>query len=298
MSNIVYNIDYSALSDLTNYVQNNLSKASNLRESISVAKDYAIQKWITTAESKFTHSQGGYARSLVEGVKYPFQNDPFHARIEPKGKIAYYLEKGVQPFDLKKMLQTSNKVRISKDGKKYLVIPFRHGTPGSKTLPPMPEEVYKEARNLKESAITGTFREGIVKQAKSYEEAEMLRQNNPDRVRRNIYAWGEKIEGLGGIYEGMYRFQKNPTINRMNFDMGKFTGLTNTTGNVINSSHYMTFRVMIEDGGGWMHPGIKPMGILKETVAQIETPILRMMADAAKMDLQEVLKSFGDEQIN
>lgn len=289
---VEYNIDYSPLADLSKYINSRLSQGSNLRESVQVAKDFAVQKWINVAESKFTHSQGGYARSIVEGTKYPFQNDPFHARIEPRGKLAYWLEKGVQPFDLKKMLQTSHKVRISKDGKRYLVIPFRHGTPGSKTLPPMPEEVYNQAKTLRHSAIKGTFKEGSVRDAQSFEEAEMLRANNPHRVKRNIYAWGEKLGG-GGIYEGMYRFQKNPTINRMNFDLGKFAGLTNPTGNTINNSHYMTFRVMVEDSGGWMHPGIKPMNILKETVDQIEAPIIKMMGEAAKADLLEVLKNMN-----
>jgi hypothetical protein len=57
---------------------------------------------------------------------------------------AVEIETGRPLRDLKQMLQTSLKTRRTKDGRKYLCIPFRHGTPKTTVLTPMPKAIYDD----------------------------------------------------------------------------------------------------------------------------------------------------------
>ena len=142
MYEISYDIDYTPLFDYIVIIEQVLQEASELKRSVQAAGDYFVQKWIDTAQTKFKHSQGGYARGIVEGVNYPYNNNELEYNITHTSKIAVYLEKGTEPYDLKKMLYTSAKVRVSKDGKRYLIIPFRHGVPGTKMFAAMPKDIY------------------------------------------------------------------------------------------------------------------------------------------------------------
>lgn len=300
MYSIIFDVDYSALKDLVRHIETRMQTASALREAIQVAGDFATQQWLNTAATRFKHSQGGYARGIVAGIKYPFQGDPLHYRIEHTARYALALEEGFDSFDMKKMLQTSDKVRISKDGKRYLIIPFRHGIPGTKGLREMPKEIYKEAKGLRHSAATNTFREGSIRQAITMRDADLLRSSNPDKVIRNVYAWGDRLKDVDwplekkshktNIYEGMVRFQANPNVNRAKFNTGKFVFNEHNSSDFRGDySIYMTFRIMHEDSSGWIHPGLKGMYILKETVERIRQPVLKMLGEAAKTDLQKIL---------
>jgi hypothetical protein len=250
---------------------------------------------------------------------------------------------------MKKALQTSAKVRMSKDGKKYLVIPFRHGTPGSTESKAMPDDIYNKAeflkydpekgyvhggygaKNMRQSFIVKSYKEGSIRGAKNPQDAELLQRSNPKQVMRNAYQWGDRLnpdyplersktvmyrikndEGKyktvksaphkTNIYAGMVRMQANPNIVRntmMNpeaqrimgkdFNMGKFSGTS--TGNMRNYSLYYTFRIMHEDSQGWIHPGIKPMNIVKETKEKIEPYVIETIGKGVEKDFKNFFKT-------
>jgi hypothetical protein len=334
---IVYDIDYSSLFGIVKHIEQRMQQASALAQAIQDAGDYTTQQWIKTAAGKFKHSDGKYLQGILSGIKYPFNGDPLHYRGENKLPYAKALENGIQSFDMKKMLETSSKVRIAKDGKRYLIIPFRHGTPGTTSLRAMPEDVYNKApinrrevvngkasyvidnnltgaKNLRHSATIGTYKEGNIKGFKTEKDASLLKHYNSEKVTRNQYQWGDKLMNINegkivgrtfpngsevftiykqSIYEGMVRMQTNPKINRAKFNMGKFTSgsAVNATENMRNSSEYLTFRVMKEGAEGWIHPGISAMHILKETMDRVRQPVMQMISEAAKKDLQDILKS-------
>lgn len=304
---IKYEIEYPELMDFVRQVQLRLEKGSNLIEAVKTAGKYAVQEWITTANTKFRHSQGGYVKGIIEGVRYPFEGDPLTVSIENEVPYAVYLERGYEPFDLKKMLQTSAKVRVGKDGKRYLIIPFRHGNPSSSAVRPMPAEIYKQAKDLRHSAVASTFRQGVSQRFTKIEnpipiekigeyvkDAEALTRSNPVKIQRQKYVWGEKLKGVGGIYENMYRFSKNVNTTReeitQNTSLGKFTvsRMVNKTDNNKAYSHYITFRVMSEDSSGWIHKGLSAMNILKDTKERIEQPVVQLLKDGVKQDLVEL----------
>jgi hypothetical protein len=69
---------------------------------------------------------------------------PFSAVVSTDYKYADEIETGRPAKDLKQMLNTSPKVRRTKDGRRFLVIPMRHNTPGNGALAPsMPKAVYQ-----------------------------------------------------------------------------------------------------------------------------------------------------------
>jgi hypothetical protein len=310
MYKITYNLDYSALTDFLEVTKARLKArdSSNLIEAVQTAGKYVVGLWITNAGAKFKHSQGDYVQGITDGVKYPFNSDPLHLVIENKAKHAYYLEHGVKPFDLKKMLETSTKVRVAKDGSRYLIIPFRHGSPGSVGLRAMPEHIYDEAKGLRHSVITNTVKEGVqqrgtklekyippVKGVKYYSDAQSMKVNNPQKVKRNTYVWGERLTDTNdNRYEGMVRFQKNVNLVRetivQNTPIGKFTinKMVNRTDNNTTYSHYYNFRVMSETSNGWQHPGIDAMNLAKNTQEEAEQPVQQMIAEALEKDLVEM----------
>lgn len=69
---------------------------------------------------------GEYARS----IKMLPEGD-FAAKVFATAPYADAIENGMPARDLKKMLGTSTKTRRAKDGTRYLIIPFRWGTPGT-----------------------------------------------------------------------------------------------------------------------------------------------------------------------
>ena len=180
--------------------------------------------------------------SLVKTGKLPpFERDvylasikremtsPLSAHIWTDWDRAEQIDAGIPARDMKTMLQTSARTRISKKtGQKYLIIPFRHGAAGANTLSKaMPPAVYQQAKRLSMSSIVGkTTRIGgtgkVVPQAK--------------------YQWGSRLQhGLDSNskhksdhYAGMVRM--------------------NTSAGGAKSSSYLTFRVMSESSSGWIYP--------------------------------------------
>jgi|GEM_PF-2216704 len=320
MYEIYYDLDYSKLKDLINIIQEKAGESTNLIESIEAAGDYTVQELLNYSSSKFRHSQGGYARGIVAGIKYPFNGDPLHYRVEQTVPYAKAIEEGIKSFDMKQALFTSDKVRVSKNGKRYLVIPFRHGAPGTKSFAAMPNSVYDDAnitrrtivdgkvkyntvegltgaKNMRQSVTLSTYQEGSIKGFKTINDANLLRRHNEKLVVRNRYDWQDRLEGIDypklkkqhktNIYEGMVRFQANPNLNRLNFRSDKFN-LVNQTDNETNYSSYMTFRIMSEKSQGWIHPGTNGMFIFRDTEKKVEEPIFKMIGDAAQRDFESI----------
>ena len=156
------------------------------------------------------------------------------------------IERGTKSRDLKDMLPTAHKARRGKDGALYLIIPFRHGTPGTVGLRAMPQGIWERAMKLSRSRITGHRMEPSV-------------THPGEMVQRNVYGffnkegkwvstWGRhltlnQVQNAGGsfkeqsIYQGMYKF-----------------GLP-------RHSQYITFRVMSQNSapGSWIRKAVPPL---------------------------------------
>jgi hypothetical protein len=182
---------------------------------------------------------------------------PFAAVVESDYEHAEDIETGRPAYDLKQMLNTSQKTRTSKKGKKYLIIPFRHNVPEAEGGQNMPQAIYAQAFQLTPSRVS----------AQGSRRAAMLPARSGRRqlmtVNQNQYAWGTRLPaGLApkkkafhatDIYASMVRFD------------------TTTPGGRRYSS-YQTFRVMVEGSPKWIVPP-KPGLRIAATVTQDMLPL-------------------------
>lgn len=173
----------------------------------------------------------------------------FEALVWADYKYAEEIELGRPQKDLKRMLNTSLKVRVSKKGSRYLIIPFQHNVPGADAVGrAMPPEIYKMAKKLTLSSIIGDT------QRLSGTGAYDIKSRRRLTVNQNIYKWGGSLnsgQAEHKNYEGMRRF--------------------NTSGGGPRHSTYLTFRVMSEKSSGWIVPA-KPGLFLAKAVAESMQP--------------------------
>lgn len=195
---------------------------------------------------------------------------PFSATIESDYKYAKEIDTGRPARDLKKMLDTSLKVRTTKTGKRFLIIPFRHSTPGSDAHgPSMPTSVYDLARQLEPSRVVGTGRR------LSGTGTMDIKSRKPITVAQRKYVWGGSLEAPPGMpklrtaapnrYTGMYKFD--------------------TSSGKQKSSAFLTFRVMSESSRGWVIPAKPGLYLVKGVADRLQPLAERAFTEAVKRDL-------------
>lgn len=210
---------------------------------------------------------------LWSGEKTPYAESvtwkmtgAFSAVVQSEYKYAQEIESGRPPRDLKRMLDTSLKVRTTKTGKRYLIIPFRHSTPGNDAHgPSMPDSVYELARQLTPSRVTGTG------QRLSGTGAMNIKTRKAITVPQRKYVWGGSLPPgtapklRGDRFAGMVRFE--------------------TSSGKQKSSSYMTFRVMGEWSTGWIIPAKPGLNIVKGVTDRLQPLAEKAFSEAVKRDL-------------
>lgn len=178
--------------------------------------------------------------------------------------LAEEIESGRPTRDLKMMIATSKKTRVTKKGIKYLIIPFRHNVPtpsGQGALAPqMPSDIYKLAKQLMPSRVLplGSKKPATRLSASGF------------AVPQQSYQWGGRLpaglapkkspQHVTDIYAGMVK---------MNTSAGKG-----------KSSAYMTFRTMKENSSGWIVPAKPGLYIARGVTDNLE-PIFKDMVRVA-----------------
>lgn len=204
----------------------------------------------------------GEKDAYAETITYRMTGD-FSAMVESDYKHAAEIENGRPPRDLKKMLDTSLKVRLSKDGNRYLIIPFRHNTPGKNaTAQAMPKDVFKQAKQLSMSTIIGHT------QRPSGTGAWSLKTKAPVMVPQRQYTWGDRLMGadVARKYQGMVRM--------------------NTATGGKKSSAYMTFRVLSEKSKGWIIPAQPGQYIAKGVAENMQPLAVSVISEAVRRTLK------------
>ena len=221
-----------------------------------------------TAQTAYNWTEAVYAAKLWSGEKDAYvksiswkMTGDFSGEVVSTYKYAEEIENGRPARDLKKMLNTSLKVRVNSKGARFLYIPFRHNTPGNDAhAPSMPQSVYDVAKTLEASMVTGQTTRVSGLNAMDINTKQFL------TVPQNTYKWGEKlVTGMAGgkNYNNMYRFEAS------------------TPGGA-KSSVYLTFRTMSEKSKGWIVP---PKGGLK-----IVEGVVNDMKPKANLAFQQAIK--------
>lgn len=259
----------AALFPLVNQAVHGIGQATmaNWREAVYRAKLWSGEK-------------DAYAAS----ISFRMTGD-FSAVVESDYKYAQDIETGRPARDLKRMLDTSMKVRRTLDGTRFLVIPFRHNVNA------MPAHVHAAAKALSASTITGQGlrRAGEIVSARVGQGmlplGEKRQRRNPFAndpaarkavmVTKHQYNWGAKLaagsmgpnpKGKVDIFAGMYRF--------------------NTSGSGAARSSYMTFRIMSEKSKGWIVPAQPGQYIARGVADDMRPKAEQVIAEAIR-------RSFG-----
>lgn len=192
----------------------------------------------------------GEKDAYAKTIKWEMTGD-FSAVVSSDYKYANDIENGRPPRDLKQMLNTSMKVRVSKTGTRYLIIPFRHNA----------DTVPSAAKQMAPSMITGHG------QRVSGTGAYSMSTKSPVTVRQRSYNWGDRLTG--------------PSVSRNQQGMVRMK--TGAGGN--KSSAYLAFRVMSEKSRGWIVPAQPGQHIVQGVVQDMQPKAEAAFAEAVRRTL-------------
>ncbi len=189
--------------------------------------------------------------------------------VEPTTELAKALEEGYDAFDIKHAMLSSDNVKTSKDGSRYIDVPFRHGASEKSTrLQGMPSDVKRLVDNAMSRERRGAKREGREVSQKS----RVIGTLKPKTPHWKDLKYGEStaphvVEHKTSLYSGMMR-----------------TGSRGQT-------QYKTIRCISDKSGpeSWMHPGFpgvhgipRVMDALEKTAIQVISQEIRKMGLGVK----------------
>lgn len=195
-----------------------------------------------------------YIKSIVVG-----EQGPLSGYVMIVGSLPNMIESGVEPFDMKTGFLGSSKAMSSKEGGKYLTIPFRQATPGSLG---------------ESSAFTNVMPEGVYQAAK---------QNDPSRSSPT----GNRISGSGlkpSQIPQQYRIPKtramivakNKTFEAYKHKTSIYQGMVKNTQTYqsASSSSYVTFRRVSQasDPNSWIYPGLEAKNLTNIALQRTNVP--------------------------
>lgn len=234
----------------------------------SATVDLVQRTWIQYASGATVTYSGGtfrintvtgeYVRSIQDGVRFL---DDMTGEVFTTHPRAELIEEGIQPFDQKAGLLGSPKAKTGADGKKYITVPYRHGTPGTTGLPAMPSNAYQQAKKLGFS-----------------------RRNN---FIKSLFT-GRKYTWDGRLHETSQgqrsHFGSHPGAG-YTWKTGQYSGMVRT--GKANHTQYMTFRRVSEnsDPKSWQHPGVKPRPIREAVIENTRKDVLELIRRGFEMDL-------------
>lgn len=250
-----------------------------LSYAVKTIAEAAHQQWVQYAsgaplpDGKIIKIRTGeYARSIQLR-----QIGDFSAEVYSNLAYAIAIEEGSPARDLKKILDSSLKVRLTKDGRRYLIIPFRFNNPNSVLGNNMPQAVHdwwQQGRNP--SSITGTYRRLSGTGAYDIKTRERI------TVPGWRYKWGDRLGkqdladlGVTGQaasrLQGMYNFRK--------------------PGGSGGSSHsqFVNFRTMVEGSRGWIAPAVEGKHPARTVAQQLQPVAEQAFQRAVEEDVKRIL---------
>lgn len=206
-------------------------------------------RWIEAVQRSklWSGEKDAYAKTIT----YRMTGD-FSAVVESEYRYAQDIETGRPPRDLKQMLNTSIKVRVTTKGTRYLIIPFRHNA----------DTVPAQARQMGMSTIIGHGRR------ESGTGAWSLTTKAPATVRQRKYNWGDRLMGPGVAknQQGMVR-------------------MNTATRPGVKSSAYLTFRVLSEKSKGWIIPAQPGLHLARDVANEMQPLAAEFVGEAIKRTL-------------
>jgi len=219
-------------------------------------KSYANGNPIKGSSVRLKNPTGAYMRSIK--VRYL---SPINTEIYSDSPIALYIEKGTREYDMKKKHPKGKRSRVNKKGVPYLIIPFRHGVPGTKSYAPMPEQMFQKVEQ-----VLKQDEKALSQRIKGHTHSPNFKG---DLVPRAKYKWGTRFQGTGlDQLEGLI-------------------AMNMSTGPKEKRSEYMTFRVISANSPAfkWIMKARPAKNITKHVVINTAKPIADMISAGLRMDM-------------
>jgi hypothetical protein len=216
---------------------------------------------------------GAYLRSIMSRSIGDFSGE-----VYSELPYAQAIEEGSPAWDMKKILDSSYKVRTTKNGKRYLIIPFRWGVPDTLQGNTMPTVVHNwwKGPDRKRSSVAGTY------QRQSGAEAYDIKTRQRVMVPGWRYNWGDRLRKADLAAMGVTGKPSQHMAGMVNFRTpGAKGGASN--------SQYLTFRVMMEGSKGWIakaRPGLFPAKTAGENHQAVAEQIFKA---AVEQDINGIL---------
>jgi hypothetical protein len=234
----------------------------------AVTTDLVQRTWIAYASGATVSYSGGtfqvhsvsgeYVRSIQEGLRFP---EDLTGEVFSTSPYAAVIETGQPARDMKPQLLGSPKAKTGKNGKRYITIPFRHGTPGTVGMQAMPMNVYREAQQLgfsRRNNILKSFFTG------------------------RKYTWGGR---LGNSAQGQLSHSGGHPGARYTWKSGMYSGMVRMGKN--RHTQYLTFRRISEnsDPRSWQFPAVKPRPIREAVIENTRDEAIELIRRGFEMDL-------------
>lgn len=219
----------------------------------------AIGEWARIARTRLHSTREDYVNGLRQSESFVLraETDMVSIDIQLVGAFPNNIEFGMAPFDMKTTRPGwlgGGKAKVGKDGKRYVIIPFRHST--------------GQNQGGAQLSMTESNASVIKKVAKDYGLDKMTRMATGQVVDGPTARVPKNASGVHPYLQGMVRIQKGQE------------GMTKT-GKQRGSGQLMTFRVISENSppSAWMHPGLKAANILPEVEQWVDTQLTAAIGD-------------------
>lgn len=212
----------------------------------------------------------GEKTPYIQSIKIRYLDD-LHAEVFSDYKYAQEIEEGRPPRDLKMMLDTSPKVRRTKEGKRFLVIPMRTNTPGNTALAPaMPTSVYELAKEMIPSEVMGQGERpageltnlsptgGMSASSAQTPFMSNAKTKSAFMVVKNNYAWGGRMSRGAMAAAGISKQ-----------DQKRFAGMVRMKEST-GGSVFLNFRIMMDGQAGWVTKPKPGLHLVANVVEQLQ----------------------------
>jgi hypothetical protein len=284
MANITYSIsfDLGTRMDITAAI--NKAVFPMLHQAVNAVGQQTASNW----------KEAVYRAKLWSGEKDAYANSiewkmtgDFSGYVEATYEQAREIETGRPARDLKKMLNTSLKVRRTESGKRFLVIPMRHNTPGNNAhANAMPNSVHSLAKNMEKSRVVSAGlrpvgevtklspKSGMHASAKQSPYLSNQKTQQQSMTAKMGYSWGDRLSKAALLQGGASKAEAK-----------RYAGMTRmetSTPGGGKSSSFLSFRIMMDGSSGWVVPAQPGQFIAKKVTEDMAPKAQAAFAEAVK----------------
>lgn len=229
--------------DLSDLTEEFSLKRQQVQELGSNLLDTIVANYVQSWERNVIRDLHGTRRQYLEAI-YVDKTDDHNAIVglNPKSKLALMIEGGASSFDMKEGFKKSSKLKYDSSGNWYLIIPFRHATPGA----------------IGESELfSNKLPQDVYNLAKANQGKGLTKQQLPKEFQTTGVNPTTGYQHKANIFEGLKRVNISSTRNE-------------------NRGGYMTFRRVSEnsDKDSWVHRGFVARNLMQKSLNQLDVPTI------------------------